>query len=92
MAYLRFALGISHPDTGLADGVFRTAYALLDADEVSKSDREALTDQLAWFSKNLPVPKRFNRSTSKGFYRRKTKGIAWFHDNALEDIRRMHEI
>jgi hypothetical protein len=92
MAYLRFVLGINHPDTGLADGVFRTAYALLDADEVSKSDRQTLRDQLAWFSKNLPVPKRFNRSASKGFYRRKTKGIAWFHDNALEHIGRMHEI
>jgi hypothetical protein len=92
MAYLRFVLGINHPDTGLADGVFRTAYALLDGNEVSKNDREALADQLAWFSKNLPVPKRFNRSASKGFYRRKAKGIAWLHDSAREHITRMHEI
>ena len=92
MAYLRFVLGINHPDTGLADGVFRTAYALLDGNEVSKNDLEALADQLAWFSKNLPVPKRFNRSASKGFYRRKAKGIAWFHDSAREHITRMHEI
>jgi hypothetical protein len=72
--------------------VFRTAYALLDGNEVSKNDREALADQLAWFSKNLPVPKRFNRSASKGFYRRKAKGIAWFHDSAREHITRMHEV
>jgi hypothetical protein len=76
----------------VADGVFRAAYALRDADETSKDDREALAEQLAWFSRNLPIPKRFNRSASKGYYRRNTKGIAWFRDGALEHISRMHEI
>ena len=92
MAYLRFVVSDHHPDTGVADGVFGTAYALRDADETSKNDRETLAEQLAWFSKNLQIPKRFNRSASKGFYRRNTKGIAWFRDDALEHISRMHEI
>jgi hypothetical protein len=92
MAYLRFVVSALHPDSGVADGVFGAAYALRDADETSKDDREALTEQLAWFSRNLPIPKRFNRSTSRGFYRRRTKGIAWFREDALEYITRMHEL
>jgi hypothetical protein len=72
--------------------VFGTAYALKDGAAVSSSDRASLAEQLAWFSKHLPTPKRFNRSTSKGYYRRKTKGIAWFRDEAREPISRMYEI
>jgi hypothetical protein len=92
VAYLRFVVSREHPDTGVADGLFGVAYAVRDAEETSSSDRESLTEQLAWFAKNLPIPKRFNRSASKGFYRRKTKGIAWFRDDALEHISRMHEM
>ena len=46
----------------------------------------------AWFEKHPPTPKRFNRSKSKGYYRRNTRGIAWFRDNAKEYLGRMHEI
>lgn len=90
--YLRFIVATNHPDTGVADGVFRTAYALRDADEVSTADRSALDEQLEWFSNNLLIPKRFNRSASKGYYRRATKGIAWFRDDAVEYISRMFEL
>jgi hypothetical protein len=92
MAYLRFIVAADHPDTGVADGVFRTAYALRDDPRVSSTDRELLAEKLAWFSNSLPVPKRFNRTSSKGYYRRKTRGIAWVRDNAREHITRMHEI
>lgn len=92
MAYLRFIVSADHPDTGVADGVVRTAYALKNDPQVSINDRESLAEQLAWFSNNLPVPKRFNSSRSKGYYRRKTRGIAWFRDNAREHITRMYEI
>ena len=81
-----------HPDTGVADGLFGVAYAVRDSEETSTSDRESLTEQLAWFLQNLPIPKRFNRSSSKGYYRRRTKGIAWFRDDAQEHISRMHVI
>jgi hypothetical protein len=92
VAYLRFIVSREHPDTGVADGLFGVAYALRDADETPSVDRESLAEQLAWFSKNLPVPKRFTRSSSKGYYRRTTKAIAWFRDNARSHITRMHEI
>ena len=92
MAYLRFIVTKKHPDSGVSDGIFATAYSLRDAPEIPKHDREILTEQLAWFAKNLMIPKRFNRSSSKGFYRKITKGIAWFRDDASEYIARMHEI
>ncbi len=72
--------------------MFGAAYDLRHAPETSKNDREVLTAQLEWFSKNLPIPERFNRSASKGYYRRNTRGIAWFRDDALEPLSRMHEI
>jgi hypothetical protein len=92
VGYLRFVLGIKHPESGVADGLFRTAYALRGADGTSAADRSVLADQIAWFNKHLPVPTRFNRTSSKGHYRRLTKGIAWFRAEALECISRMHEI
>jgi hypothetical protein len=92
MAYIRFIVSTVNPDSEVEDGIFGAAYALRDAQSTSKNERELLVEQLKWFAKNLPIPKRFNRSASKGFYRRKTKGIAWFRDDALEHISRMHEV
>ena len=90
---MRFVLGKRHPASGFPDGVFRTAYALLrDSAEISQADRETLNDQLVWFEEHLPVPKRFNKTKSKGYYRRNTRGIAWFREQAVEHIPRMNEI
>jgi hypothetical protein len=90
--YLRFIVSNVNPDSGVADGIFGAAYSLRDAKETSKNDRDFLVEQLKWFAKNLPIPNRFNRSASKGYYRRNTRGIAWMRDDALEHIARMHEI
>jgi hypothetical protein len=92
MAYVRFVVSSENSDFGVEDGIFGAAYALRDAKDTSKHDREALVEQLAWFARNLPIPERINRSASKGCYRRNTKGIAWFRDDALEQITPMHEI
>jgi hypothetical protein len=35
-------------------------------------------------------PARFNRTRSKGYYRRDTRGIAWFRDTAGDCLTRMH--
>jgi hypothetical protein len=92
MAFLRFVVSEIHPDSGVKNGLFDLAYTHRDSDEVSEEHRQILADHLAWFAKRLPKPKRFNRSSSKGFYRRATKGIAWFRDTAIEHIARMHEM
>ena len=70
--------------------MFGVAYQLQDAPEVRAEDRESLRDVLAWFENHLTTPDRFNRSGSKGYYRRRTCGIAWFRDSADECISRMH--
>jgi len=59
---------------------------------VEDEDRRVLTELLRWFGDNLATPDRFNRSKSKGFYRRTTRGIAWFKDSAADCLSRMHRI
>jgi hypothetical protein len=92
MHFIRFVLARRHPDSGVEDGTFGLAYKLRNTPEVEAEDRAALIENLAWFEKNLETPERFNRTRSKGFYRRKTRGIAWFKDTAREHLARMHQL
>jgi hypothetical protein len=92
MRFIRFVLARRHPDSGVEDGTFALAYELRDSPNVEAADRTALAESLAWFEKNLETPTQFNRTSSKGFYRRKTHGIAWFKDTAAEHLARMHEL
>lgn len=92
MTFLRFVVSSRHPDSGVEDGIFGVAYSLRDNPEIHLDDREQLRADLAWFEKNLPAPTRFNSTTSKGHYRRVTKGITWFRDTASDCIARMHQM
>jgi hypothetical protein len=92
MRFIRFVVASRHPDSGVEAGTFTLAYKLRDSPHVTAADRELLTETLAWFGENLETPTRFTRSKSKGFYRRKTRGIAWFKDTATEHLARMHYI
>lgn len=92
MRYIRFVLHNRHRESGVRDGLFATAYALRDSTSIEEPNRLALTEVLAWFESHLATPPRFNRSTSKGHYRRATKGIAWFKATAADHMRRMHEM
>jgi hypothetical protein len=83
---------VRHSDHNALFLLFRLAYRLRDAPEVNAHDRQALAEALEWFDKNLRAPDRFNRSTSKGFYRRATRGIAWLRDSATDCASRMHRI
>ena len=38
-------------------------------------------------NKNLDVPDRFNKTTSKGWYRRETRGISWLRGSADECVK-----
>jgi len=90
--FVRFVLTTRHPESGVEEGLFRAAYHLRDSSRVEEEDRRLLTEELAWFGENLVTPDRFNRSKSKGFYRRTTRGIAWFKDSATECLSRMHRM
>ena len=73
-------------------GVFQVAYGLRDRPDIPEIDRAALRDTLAWFGKSLAEPARFNRTRSKGYERRQTRGIAWFRDTATEHIARIEQL
>jgi hypothetical protein len=90
--FVRFVVAERHPRTGLELGVFQVAYALRDRPDISENDRTTLRNTLAWFGKNLAEPARFNRTRSKGYYRRQTRGIAWFHDSAADHIARVQQL
>jgi hypothetical protein len=92
VSFLRFVAPAIDADSGVATGVFQVASQLKNSANISEYDREVLEDQLAWFREHLSTPDRFNRSTSKGYYRRKTRGISWFRDTAKECLSRMHEL
>jgi len=92
MRFIRFVLARRHSDSRLEDGAFGLAYELRDSPDVETADRDLLAETLTWFETNLETPTRFNRTKSKGFYRRNTRGIAWFKDSATEHLARMHQI
>ena len=92
MRFIRFIVARRDPDSGVESGLFSLAYELRDSPHVEAAHRALLTEILKWFEKNLETPSRFNRTKSKGFYRRKTRGIAWFRDTAMEHLARMHQI
>ena len=92
MRFLRFVLAQRDADSGVESGPFAAAYSVRDSGETEAADREALAEHLLWFEQHLDTPSRFNRTASKGFYRRKTRGIAWFKDTATEHIARMHAV
>ena len=89
---LRFVLLRSHPDTGVEEGVFGAAYDLRDSALTSVSDRRMLEDLLSWFEANLATPARFNRTKSKGYYRRSTAGVSWLKPTATEHIAKMRAL
>jgi len=89
---LRFVLPLSHPDTGIEEGIFGAAYDLCDGDLISIADRQSLEGLLSWFGANLATPRRFNSSKSKGYYRRTTWGISWFKANAVEHLAKMRAL
>ena len=90
MPFIRFIVTGLHPESGVEEGLFGPAYSLRDNPALGEAERSSLSETLAWFEKNLKTPPRFNRTRSKGYYRRNTKGIAWFRDTASECISRMH--
>ena len=92
MAYLRFVTPQRDSDSGVSTGVFQAAHELLDSGELGETELILVREALDWFNANLPRPERFNRTTSKGHYRRRAAGIAWFRDTATECLMRMHAL
>ncbi len=90
--YLRFVLTRTHPNSGFRDGVFGAAYELREGDELAGSQRQELESLLRWFDDNLQEPTRFNRTNSKGRYRRATRGLSWFKSSAVKHIQKLRDL
>lgn len=90
--FLRFVLLRARPDTGVEDGIFSAAYRLRDTVDTPVSDRARLERLLSWFETNLATPTRFNRTKSKGYYRRNTAGVSWLKPTAGEHLTKMREL
>ena len=90
--YYRFEMLTQDPETGLPDGLFVRAYALVRGGELPGHYHDLLYDLIDWFRKNLDRPTRFNSSTSKGADRRVTKGLSWYKDTSHQHIAKMREI
>ena len=90
--YVRFAVDAIDDDSQVRGGILQAAYALRDDEDVLEDDREALEALLSWFASQLNTPDRFNRTSSKGYYRRAPKGISWLKDTAKEHIDKMREV
>jgi len=90
--FIRFSVRKRDRDSGVESGALQVAYGLRDDPSVPIGDREALAETLLWFETHLETPARFNRTTSKGHYRRQTRGIAWFKDTANEHLAQMYAL
>lgn len=68
------------------------AYELVRQDTVSDELRRELEHWIEWFEQNLAVPDRFNRTKSKGWYRRDARGISWLRTTAADHLAAMADL
>lgn len=92
MAFLRFCVPALDADSGEPEGLVQVAYRLRDEASVALDDRNVLAEVLRWLEQNLEEPDRFNRTTSKGAWRRSARGLSWFKDTARDHLERMREL
>ncbi len=73
-------------------GIFRAAKLLVSDPEIGGISVSQVNELLDWFSENLEPPDRFTSSSSKGYYRRHTKGLSWFKPSATKHISKAFEL
>lgn len=74
--YLRFAITGKDADSHQRQGVFQTAWTLLDTGELCDAEAEDLRSLLLWFNANLPFPSREHRAVLSH------RAIFWFKPDA----------
>lgn len=87
--FIRFAITKHDEDSQEPQGLFQAVTELRDSGHLSDEERITANKILGWFNKNLPVPKRFSRSSKSTA---KSKAISWFKPSAHEHIRRMQDL
>ncbi|MGB5216460.1 MAG: hypothetical protein WBN88_22785 [Anderseniella sp.] len=74
------------------EGFFQAAAELVHDPETDAYSTSRTNELRVWFSENLDRPDRFSNSSSKGYYRRSTKGLSWFKASAKEHISKAFEL
>lgn len=90
--FFRFVIQRIDSDSLNRTGAIRAAHLLKGDSTLPDADREALESLLDWFDDNLPSPARFNRTKSKGYYRRRAIGLSWLKSAAHDHLSRMREL
>ncbi|HEX3663963.1 MAG TPA: hypothetical protein VHU23_01855 [Rhizomicrobium sp.] len=89
--FIRFVTQKPIAGSRAREGNFAAAYDLKRSGHLTSADEDYLTELLEWFKQNLPIPTWFNRTTSKGYYRRATTGIARFKPSAATHLEKIEE-
>ena len=89
--YLRFVIADIHRNSGKELGVFHAMGRLRDSGKLNRHEEEQHDLIRKWFSENLEKPTRFTASKPP-FYRKQSKAISWFKDDAHEHIARIREM
>ena len=90
--FVRFVCPTRVEGMAAREGFFRAAYELRESGELDLHTFERLEALLAWFHQHLSVPDKFNKSRSKGAYRRDTKGLSWFKPTSTEALAKSYEL
>ena len=88
-SFVRFVTPVLDKHAGRRLGSFTLAYGLIDADVLSKNDREELQILLKWFEAHLAEPDRLARGQRK---HASPRAISWFRISATEHIKRMRSM
>ncbi len=91
--FLRFVRLTSVLGLKEREGFFSAAYDIVRESKADNHSLQRIEDLLGWYRKNLAVPPRFNRSTSKGYSRTAiTAGLSWFKPTANEHLSKAYEL
>ena len=74
------------------EGFLQAAGTLADNELTDRFIMERIDSLRVWFCDNLELPERFSKTTSKGYYRRETKGLSWFKPSAKKHISKAFEL
>lgn len=90
--FIRFVRPNKVETMAAREGFFCAAYEMRNDPDLNPHIADQLEVLLAWFRENLTIPVKFNKSKSKGSWRRDAKGLSWFKEDATDAIRKSFEL
>ena len=91
MKFIRIVYDRPIGDVGFRAGFLDAVYRLRESTEISEELYVQLSELIDWFKANLEIPEKFNRSSSKGAYRKTTSGLSWFKREAKKHVAKAFE-